>query len=75
MEDVRKLARLEAWRSVSDQFQTEVMGQRSIWGDGHGQKGSEPTHTWEVESTEHGDGVDGREEGPSGLVGVLGRVS
>lgn len=47
VEDVWKLARSEAWRSVSDQFRTEMMmGQRSIWGDGHGQKGLEPTHTW-----------------------------
>lgn len=47
-----KLTRLEACRSVSDQFQAEVTGQRVSRDDGHGEKGSESEDPWEVEPTE-----------------------
>lgn len=46
------MTRLEAWRSVSDQFQTEMIGQRLSQGDGHGEKEFQSTDTWEVESTD-----------------------
>lgn len=53
-----KLTRLEAWRSVSDQFQTEVIGQRVSQGDGPEEKGLESTHPWEVEPTEGAGAVE-----------------
>lgn len=56
-----KLARLEAWRSISDQFQTEMIGQRLSQGDGHGEKEFQSTDTWGGRIYRHSDGVDVRE--------------
>lgn len=47
-----KLTRLEAWRSVSNQFQTEMIGQRLSQGNGPGEKEFQSTDSWEVESTD-----------------------